>query len=501
MISLPERIINFMVGAEMLFEDRIDDMIEKFGMKIPGETPESKRQTLEHWATYDPTRQKKYFPWYFKQYLKGAIKMDDHTLDHLRDLLSDFEHYLTLPAFDAPRDIYQYDYKTLDKTISQYREQGIASKKDLKRGRETLGGTVVSEAGPLRIVGFRDGNSLAQEAWRGYAKENPNWTGKPHYPTDPEYNKGSEPYAVDHLWCIRNPQRGADYIKNIPSKMFYVVQKNDWPYVGVVLGSWGSQIVNLENRQIDAGMTEEIYDVMRPILDEYAKNKWEVGHAASGLFGKLRIIRGELKPGETINGADLQNSSLKALPDNLTVNGDLNVSGTKLKALPNNLTVNGSLTIANTKIAALPPGLKIKGSLDISNTKISALPDNMEVGTLNISGTPIQQLPNGLKATTLLNISNTPITTLPNDMKVTKVIYSPETLTDAEIRRYFFFLRYEDLKKHFWKNPKVNGFTDEQKEQAWKEFQPGLLKWFNTAPNIGQAVAAMFEPSRESKRK
>ncbi|MGV0949075.1 MAG: leucine-rich repeat domain-containing protein [Azonexus sp.] len=499
MSSLAERIISHMIGAEMLFEDRLDDLVEKHPQAIPGSTPEAKRQTLDHWASYDPTRNKKYFMWYFKQFLKGTIKPDDHTLDHLRDMLSDFEHFLSMPAFDSPRDIYQYDYRSLEKTLADNR--GLASKKDLKRGRENLGGQVVSTDGELEVVGFRDGNSLATEAWRAYDKQNPNWDEKPHYPTDPEYQKGQEPYAVDNLWCIRNPTRGADYIKNIPSKMFYVIRKGGWPYVGIVLGGWGSQIVNLHNRQIDTSTTEEIYKVMGPILNEYASKKWDAGSAASNLFGKLRIVRGELQPGETISGADLQNSSLKALPDDLTVNGDLNVSGTKLKALPNNLTVNGSLIISNTAISALPPGLKVKGSLALSGTKITALPQGLKVGNLDISNTPVAQLPGGLEVTERLNIAGTPITKIPNDMRAVKVEYSPETLSGEEIRRYFFFLRHEDLKKHFWKNPKVAGMNDEQKEVEWVNFQPGLMAWFQKAPTITQAVSAMFKPVQSEKRR
>lgn len=486
-----------MTGAEMLLEDRIDDLVTKHGQRIPGSTPEAKRQTLEHWTSYDPTRNKKYFPWMFKQFITGKVQWDEHTLDHVRDMLNDFEHYLAMPAFEAPRDIFQYDYKSLEKTLQD--NSGLASKKDLKRGRETLGGTVISQIGELEVIGFKDGNSLAQEAWRAYDKKNTNWDGPAHYKEEPAYNQGPEPYSVDQLWCIRNPKRGADYISYSPSKMFYVIRKGGWPYIGAVLASSGAQIVNLHNRQIDAGQVEEIYDVIKPVLDEYASKKWDTGYAATSLFGKLRIIRGELQSGETIQGTDLTGSSIKMLPDNLTVNGDLNISKTKMEALPNNLTVNGNLVISNTSIKELPPGLKVKGSLNLSGTKISSLPQGLKIGSLDISDTPMTQLPSGLEVTDTLRINGTGITTLPQDLKVNKVAYSPDVLTDSEIRKYFFWLRLGDLKKHFWKSPKVDGMDDAAKEKEWVLFQPGLMKWFQTAPTIGQAVAAMFEPVRGEK--
>lgn len=505
MSTIAERIVHYMMGFEPLLEDRIDDMLKKYGGRIPGSTPEAKRQALEGWMNYDPSRNKKYFPWYFKQYIQGKLELDEHTLDHLRDLLGSFEHFITMPQFKAPRDIYQYDYKSLEKTVRE--NEGLMSKKDLKRGRENLGGTVLNTVGNLELVGFKDGNALAQEAWRAYSPDSPNWDEAPKTPDMPDYAKGypdyppgtTEPYSVDHLWCIRKPSRGADYIKNTPSKMFYVIRKDGFPYVGIVMGSYGSQIVNVHNRQIDAGMTEEIYDVFKPVLDEYAKNKWESGHAASTLFGKLRIIKGELKPGETISGSDLSNSSLKELPEDLTVQGDLNVSGTKMTKLPNRLTVQGSLIIANTKIKELPPGLNVKGNLNLSGTKISSLPDGMTIGSLDISDTPVKQLPAKLKVTESLKINGTPITTLPNDMVATKVFYSPETLSQSEIRRYFFWLRHDDLKKHFWKSSKVTGMDDAQKEVAWGEFQNELLTFFQTADTITQAISAMFEPVRAEK--
>jgi len=523
MNSLAENIVNFLTEAEMLLEDRMDDLVSKHGQRIPGFSPEAKRHEMERWASYDPTyrpeqradpnvpvdpqnretgrpaRQGKYFMWMFQQFLKGAVEFDEHTLDHIRDMLSDFEHYLAMPDFEAPRDIFRYDYKSLDKTMRE--NSGLASKKDLKRGRERLDADVINTLGDYTLLAFKDGNSLAQEAWRAYSADNPNWDGKPITPDMPRYAAGyptypegtEEPYHVDNLWCIRKPSRGADYIAKSPSKRFYVVRKHGFPYVGLEMGNWGSQIVSIKNKQIETSVVEEIFDVFSPVLDEFAKNRWEVGGAATTLFGSLRIIRGELKPGETINSHNLSGSSLRSLPASLTVNGDFNVSGTQLTELPPNLTVKGSLIVSNTKITAIPPGLKVDGSLNISDTKIKALPQGLTIGNLNISGTPISQLPSGMVINDVLNITNTAITTIPNDLVAKKILYSPETITPDEIRRYFFHLRSPALKKHFWKNEKVVGMTEEQKEAEWILFQPGLMKWFQSAPTIAQAAAAQFE--------
>jgi len=507
MSSVAERIVMFMVGADMLLEDRIDDLVQKHGQRIPGSTPEAKRQTLEHWASYDPSRNKKYFPWMFQQFIKGKTEWNDRTLDHVRDLLSDFEHYITMPSFEAPRDIYHYDMKSLEKTARK--NAGLASKRDLKRGRERLDADVISSVGNIEVLAFKDGNTLAQEAWRAYSADNPNWTGAPLLPTMPKYATGypdyptptTEPYSTDHLWCIRKPSRGADYIAKSPSKRFYVVRKNGGPYVGAEMGEWASQIVGIDNKQISMNVVEEIYDAFKPVLDEFAAKRWNVGSAASTLFGRLRIVRGELKPGETIQGTDLSNSSLKSLPDSLIVSGNLDVSGTKLKALPANLTVKGNLVISNTKISTLPPGLKVDGSLNLSGTKISSLPQGLKIGNLDISNTPVSQLPTGLQVTEVLKINGTPISVLPNDLRATKVYYSPETLTGEEIRRYFFWLRNEDLKKHFWKSPKVAGMDDPTKEVEWEKFVAPLMDFFQKAPLVGQAVAAMFEPVRTDKKR
>ncbi|RVS94149.1 hypothetical protein EOK88_24450 [Citrobacter freundii] len=81
------------------------------------------------------------------------------------------------------------------------------------------------------------------------------------------------------------------------------------------------------------------------------------------------------------NNLDLEDvSGVDALPDNLTVGGWLDLSGTSITALPDNLTVGGSLDLSGTSITALPDNLTVGGSLYLSGTSITALPDNLTVG-------------------------------------------------------------------------------------------------------------------------
>jgi hypothetical protein len=213
------------------------------------------------------------------------------------------------------------------------------------------------------------------------------------------------------------------------------------------------------------------------------------------LFDQLRIVRGELTAGEKIQSADLSGSSIAVLPDNLTVEGDLNLSNTRITRLPVDLKVHGSLMLSGTKIAELSPGLEVRGSLNLSGTNITSLPQGMKITTLDLSGSRITQLPPGMVVDTL-KMNNTAIVQLPGDLKAKKVLYSPETLPDRAIRQYFLEQRREHLKAHFWKESKFAGFTEEQKEAAWVEFQDQMTDYFMKSPTIAKAISAKFEPVR-----
>jgi hypothetical protein len=57
-----------------------------------------------------------------------------------------------------------------------------------------------------------------------------------------------------------------------------------------------------------------------------------------------------------------------ALPDNLTVGGNLDLSYTKIKSLPDNLTVGRDLYLSDTPITSLPDNLKVGEYLYLNDT-------------------------------------------------------------------------------------------------------------------------------------
>lgn len=59
-------------------------------------------------------------------------------------------------------------------------------------------------------------------------------------------------------------------------------------------------------------------------------------------------------------------SEITELPENLIVEGDLDLRGTGIIFLPNDLTVKGNLNIEGTKIRILPSDLSVGGSLYLS---------------------------------------------------------------------------------------------------------------------------------------
>jgi hypothetical protein len=85
-------------------------------------------------------------------------------------------------------------------------------------------------------------------------------------------------------------------------------------------------------------------------------------------------------------------------PDNLTIDGVLDLRGTNIKKLPNNLTVLGTLYLNNTVVDELPRGLKVKDFLYIQGLDIKTIPNDIEVGKVcNIRNTQIKTLDDNLK--------------------------------------------------------------------------------------------------------
>ena len=90
--------------------------------------------------------------------------------------------------------------------------------------------------------------------------------------------------------------------------------------------------------------------------------------------------------------------NLDKLPDDLKINGDLDLEDTKITLLPNKLEVSGDLNLYKTNITLLPYSLKVGRDLDINGTGITSLPENLEVGVdLHLRDTDIKTLPENLK--------------------------------------------------------------------------------------------------------
>ena len=463
------RIIERLMPASYLLEDKLDDWVKKYSRFIPGASPEAKRSTLLMWASMDPTytpavealpagnagneapvaarpMKSKFLSWMVKQAVTGKVVWDDHSLDHIRDLLGDYVRLCAIPTFTESKDISTYDYRSFVEMVERNNHiESVSQQVRTKRagGKKIEGATLLNTVGVYELFGFTDGVSLSNEAWLGYDHANPNWTGKntpddkrkphpggsgasdpvykaqSHYKTDPEYNQGREPYSMDGNWCIREPQRGLYYASSSPSKMFYMIRKNGWPYVGIACGP-SSQAVDTGNAQrgIGLGIAKEIYPVFKPVLDLFAEKGWNLGSAVDSLFKRLHFINAGLQAGQTLDPLDLEGLDIESLPERLTIRGNFSLRNSKVTVLPQVLTVKGDLDISGCNITEFPAGVKVSGKLNISNTGISVLPEGLTVESLDITGTPIKVLPEGLTASGDLILSNSSITVLPQVLTV-----------------------------------------------------------------------------------
>jgi len=115
----------------------------------------------------------------------------------------------------------------------------------------------------------------------------------------------------------------------------------------------------------------------------------------------------------------LENSEIEELPDNFTVNGELNISYTHIKKLPKNLTVRKRFDAHNSLLESFPEDTKIYGSICLSGTNITYLPENLEVlGNLEVSYSTIKKLPKGLIIKDDLYAAYTSLTSFPSDISV-----------------------------------------------------------------------------------
>jgi hypothetical protein len=139
-----------------------------------------------------------------------------------------------------------------------------------------------------------------------------------------------------------------------------------------------------------------------------------------------------------INGnLNLADKLITILPDGLTINGSLDVRGCcYLEAYPKNLTIKGNFytdwnldleipsclivhgQLSEIDTSILPDNFTVGGDLVVESSS-DKLPNNLTVGgSLDLTGTDITELPSGLKVLGNLNAHKLPLKSLPDDLYV-----------------------------------------------------------------------------------
>ena len=126
---------------------------------------------------------------------------------------------------------------------------------------------------------------------------------------------------------------------------------------------------------------------------------------------------------------NLTNSQLEHLPDNFTVDGDLNVSlCINLTQLPKGLVVERDLIIRSTNIRSLPDDISVGKNIMADRSKLQYIPDNLTVnGELDLSSClELKELPNNLKVH-YLHIPATQVKEIPYNLMVRYTFYCHDT--------------------------------------------------------------------------
>jgi hypothetical protein len=169
-------------------------------------------------------------------------------------------------------------------------------------------------------------------------------------------------------------------------------------------------------------------------------------------------IENYIKKGSKGNLVLERSPLLTHLPDNLHVNGDLDLNCcSKLKSLPKGLVVNGCLNLYGCNfVEEFPSDAIIEGTIDLRGTGIKVLPPNLHVkeslflskhtrlsenttieDVLHIDtyyNTNMEPLPKGLTVSTLY-CPQLELEDLPNDIKV-KVKVQSQRFSEEEAKKY-----------------------------------------------------------------
>jgi hypothetical protein len=146
-------------------------------------------------------------------------------------------------------------------------------------------------------------------------------------------------------------------------------------------------------------------DLRNSLIKLLPRNLTKVGGNLNLMLSQIEKLPDNLM----VNGyLDLEScKNLKSLPNGLKVKYYLDLQGTNITSLPLDLEVGGNLILNH-------------GNLILNHSQIEKLPDNLRVnGYLDLESCKnLKSLPNGLKVKYYLDLRHTNLTSLPSDLEV-----------------------------------------------------------------------------------
>ena len=166
----------------------------------------------------------------------------------------------------------------------------------------------------------------------------------------------------------------------------------------------------------------------------------------------------------TVNGyLDLKNSEITELPENLTVNGYLSIALTDIQRIPESLVVKDHLYATNLLLESFPNNLKVGGVIILDETVFkNGLPDNLTVNTdIDLVKTNLTKLPENLTVNGNLNIKGTQISEIPSSLVVTDTLFVHDTPLAKKLRDIYRKTKSGMMSWEIFKTlyPKINKIT------------------------------------------
>ncbi len=222
-------------------------------------------------------------------------------------------------------------------------------------------------------------------------------------------------------------------VKNLPTKMFIggdldirdtpITKLPDNLRVNGALDARGSKLRKL-GKNLYVG---HFLDVSETRIKEIPPDLKVRGMLFIDKTPITRLTGDKTAEGLKFGGLNLAYTQVTELPENLTIDDDLNVRWSKLERLPNGLHV-GTLDLRGTDFDVLPERLTVADTLDLSGCNIETLPDDLTVGRhLILAGASIKALPPHLSIRSTLDVRYTHLKALPEGLRVYEMIYIAET--------------------------------------------------------------------------